>query len=119
VDEVRGVFTASALRRVCVTAVIIGLLAPLANVASLSVHASARETANAFTSINAGVFLALLLGVLGTTGSVALPPGFGPAYRRAVGAKARAYGLIGAVSVLVLGLEVLLSSRCRSCTPAV
>jgi hypothetical protein len=53
--------------------------------------------------MNAGVFLALLLGVLGTTGSARLPAGFGPVYRRAVGTKARAYGLVGAAAVLLLG----------------
>jgi hypothetical protein len=104
-DELRRVFTVPALKRSCVAIMVIGLLAPLANVATLTFHDSARQTANAFTSINAGVFLALLLGVLGTTGSSRLPPGFGPAYRRAVGVKARAYGLVGAASVLLLGLE--------------
>jgi hypothetical protein len=82
---------------------VIGILAPLANAATLTRHDSPHQTANAFTSMNAGVFLALLLGVLGTTGSARLPVDFGPPYRRAVGAKARAYGMVGAASVLVLG----------------
>jgi len=104
-DELRRVFTVPALKRSCVAIMVVGVLAPLANVATLAVHDSARQTADAFTSINAGVFLALLLGVLGTTGSSRLPPGFGPRYRRAVGVKARAYGLAGAASVLLLGFE--------------
>jgi hypothetical protein len=81
---------------------VLGLLAPLANAASLGAHDPPRVTANAFTSVNAGVFLALLLGVLGTTGPARLPAGVGPSYRRAIGAKARAYGLVGAGSVLLL-----------------
>lgn len=104
-DELRRVFTVPALKRSCLAIMVIGVLAPLANVATLTFHDSARQTANAFTSMNAGVFLALLLGVLGTTGSSRLPPGFGPAYRRSVGVKARAYGIVGAASVLLLGLE--------------
>jgi hypothetical protein len=81
----------------------IGIVAPLANAASLNADASPRDTANVFTSMNAGVLLALLLGVLGTTGSSGLRPGRGPSYRRAIGTKARVYGLIGAGSVVILG----------------
>jgi hypothetical protein len=91
-----------ALRRTVLGILALGVLAPLANAASLSAHDSPRVTANAFTSLNAGVLLALLLGVLGTTGAARVPAGVGPTYRRAIGAKARAYGLVGAGSVLVL-----------------
>jgi hypothetical protein len=78
-------------------------LAALANSASLSAHDPPRRTADAFTSVNAAVFLAMLLGVLGTTGSAAVAAVPGPAYRRTLGAKARAYGLIGIAAVAVLG----------------
>lgn len=81
---------------------ILGILAPLANATTLTTHDPPHETANVFTSVNAGVFLALLLGVLGTTGSARLPTSVGPLYRRALGGKARAYGLAGGVAVLVL-----------------
>ncbi len=67
-DELRRVLTVPARKYSCLAIMVVGVLAPLANVATLTVHNSARETAKAFTSINAGVFLALLLGVLGTTG---------------------------------------------------
>lgn len=78
------------------------MIAPLANASTLTVHSSPRETANAFTSINAGVFLALLLGVFGTTGSARLPAVAGVSYRRAIGAKARVYGLVGGGAVVLL-----------------
>jgi hypothetical protein len=100
--ELRRVATTSALRRSCVAVLLLGVLAPLANTASLTVRDSPHQTANAFTSLNAGVFLAMVLGVLGTTGAAHLPSKDGPAYRRAVGAKARAYGLVGIGTVLVL-----------------
>jgi hypothetical protein len=86
-----------------VAIIVIGVLAPIANAATLTVHDSARQTANAFTSMNAGVLLALLLGILGTTGAARLPADVGPTYRRAIGAKARAYGLVGAAAVVILG----------------
>src|SRR5438874_1415318 len=101
--EWRRVFTTPALRRSCIAIGVLGLFAPLANTATLTAHASPRETANAFTSMNAGVFLALLLGVLGTTGSARIPAAAGPRYRRAIGAKAQAYGLVGAGAVVILG----------------
>ena len=100
----RRVFTTPALRRACVLVLVlaVGILATLANAASLGAHDPPRVTANAFTSLNAGVFLALLLGVLGTTGPAHVEVGDRLKYRRAIGAKARAYGLVGAGSVLVL-----------------
>lgn len=100
--ELRRVWRTRALRRSCVVILALGVLAPLANTANLTRADSARETANAFTSLNAGVLLALLLGVLGTTGTARVSARPGPAFRQAVGAKARAYGLAGVIAVFVL-----------------
>jgi hypothetical protein len=97
--ELRQIWRTPALRWSCVVILALGALAPLANTSTLTRDASARETANAFTSINAAVLLALLLGVLGTTGSARVSARPGPRFRRAVGAKARAYGLVGVAAV--------------------
>jgi hypothetical protein len=100
--ELRQVWRTPALRRTCVVILALGVLAPLANTSTLTRGASARETANAFTSINAAVLLALLLGVLGTTGSARVSAQPGLPFRRSVGTKARAYGLAGVVAVFFL-----------------
>jgi hypothetical protein len=91
------------LWRSCAALIAIGVLGAVVNAKGLAANDTPRQTANAFTSINAGVLLAMLLGVLGTTGDSRLPPSVGLGYRRALGAKARAYGLVGIASVLLLG----------------
>lgn len=100
--ELRQLWRTPVLRRSCLILLTLGALAPLANASTLTRGDSARETANVFTSLNAGVLLALLLGVLGTTGSSRVSAEPGPRYRRAVGTKARAYGLAGVLAVLLL-----------------
>jgi hypothetical protein len=101
--ELRHVQAEPALRRSCIAIAVIGILAPLANAAVLTTHDSARQTANAFTSVNAAVFLAMLLGVLGTTGSQ--HDRSDQASRSEVlGSKARAYGLIGVSAVVILAV---------------
>lgn len=90
------------MRWSCIVILALGVLAPWANTASLSRADPPKETANAFTSLNAAVLLALLLGVLGTTGAARITEPPGPAFRRAAGAKARAYGLVGVACVLAL-----------------
>jgi hypothetical protein len=90
------------MRWSCIVVLGLGVLAPLANTVSLTPADPPRETANAFTSLNAAVLLALLLGVLGTTGTARITEQPGSAFRRAAGANARAYGLVGVACVLVL-----------------
>jgi hypothetical protein len=100
--ELRQLWRTPALRRSCAVILALGVLAPLANTSNLTRADPTLETANAFTSVNAAVLLALLLGVLGTTGSARVTAPAGPRFRQAVGAKARAYGLAGVVAVCVL-----------------
>jgi hypothetical protein len=96
------------LRRVCLVLAAVAALAAAANVGSLPADASPRRAANAFTSVNTSVLLALLLGVLGSTGvelrqslDAAGAGRSAPAVRRVLGAQARAYGFAGAASALV------------------
>src|SRR3954462_5522868 len=100
--ELRQLWRTPALRRSCLILLALGALAPLANASTLTRGDSARQTANVFTSLNAAVLLALLLGVLGTTGSSRVSAEPGPRFRQAVGTKARAYGLVGVVAVLLI-----------------
>jgi hypothetical protein len=102
-SELRQILRTPVLWRSCATLIAIGVLATVVNAKGLAANDTPRQTANAFTSMNTGVFLAMLLGVLGTTGDCRLPVSVGLDYRRALGAKARAYGLIGVASVLLLG----------------
>jgi hypothetical protein len=102
--ELRIAAGSRAIRRTARRLAALALLGALANCAYLPADASAHEAANSFTSVNAAVLLALLVGVIGSTGAELAqslgPRTTGPPARAVLGAKARAYALIGIAAAL-------------------
>lgn len=105
--ELHRVCPAPTLRRRCIAILVIGICAPPANAACLNTHHSARQTADAFASVNAGVVLAILLRVRGATDSAA---DRAELRLTRLGAKARAYRFVGVATV---GISRSLPRRSR------